>query len=76
MKKYTAEQAIAKIKSVKTNFMGHEVVKYEPIIIRKKLESMARTNMVSPAEYNKALNITWGMMSDGEKRKEFETLTK
>jgi 1,4-alpha-glucan branching enzyme len=76
MEKFTAEQAIEKIKSIKTNFMGHEVAKYEPIIIRAKLESMARANMISPAEYNKALNITWDMMSDGEKRKEFERLAK
>jgi hypothetical protein len=76
MKKYTAEKAIAKIKSIKTNFMGHEIPKYEPIIIRAKLESMARVNMISPAEYNKVLNITWNMMSDGEKKKEFEKLSK
>lgn len=76
MKQLTAEQAIEKIESVKTTFMGIEVEKYGVLAIRKKLESMAKVGMISPKEFYRASKITWQTMqlSDGYINAEIERI--
>ena len=73
----TAEQAIVKIKSVKTKFMGQSVNKHNyQIEIRSELQKMAESGELSPAEYNRALKLTWPHESESLKAAEFEKLNK
>ena len=66
-----AKQAIKKIKSERTEFMGQVVEKYAtPIQVREQLRIMAESGDIRPSEYWKALKITWPQMSNGEKRYE------
>lgn len=78
MKQLTAEQAIAKIESVKTKFFNHEVEKYNVLAMRKKLENMAKVGMISPKEFWRASKITWKTMqlSHGYQNAEYERLNK
>ena len=72
-----AQDAINKIKSVRTTFMGQDVQKYNyPIQIRQELMVMSEKNEIYPAEYKKALDITWEQMSSSEKRAEEDKLNK
>lgn len=71
----TAEEAIEKIKSSKTEIFGHMVQKYNYTFeIRKELQNMAERNEISPAEYNKALKITHAQMTESDKAIEKESL--
>lgn len=72
----TAESAIETIKSVKTNFMGLEVNKYNyPVQIRAELQKMAEKDQIKPSEYKRALDLTWPMMSGSEKASEHDLLS-
>jgi len=56
----TAEQAVKAIKAVKTTFLGQEVEAHAtPIEVRRELQGMAENNEISPAEYHRALKLTW-----------------
>ena len=69
-----AEQIIKELESAKTTYMGHECNKYSTREIRSKIQTMAERNEISPAEYKRALDITFAAMWDGEKAQEYETL--
>ena len=64
----TAETAIEAIKSATTVFMGNAVKKNNYVWdIRNELEKMAESGKLSPKEYKRAINITFGNMSAQEK---------
>lgn len=72
----TAEQAIEKIKSERTNFFGINVRKINYSgEIRDALQKMSEDNEISPKEYKRALDITFQTMFPGEKRSEYEKLS-
>ena len=57
-----AKQAIEKIKSTKTTFMGLVVNKFNYLNeIRNELQKMAESGELSPAEYWKSLKMTFDM---------------
>ena len=75
MKKLTAEQAIEKIRSIKSEFMGVEVPMYNHgIEVRAELIKMMEKNEISPSEGYRALKIEFDKMGPGEKAAEFEQL--
>ena len=72
----TAEQAIEKIKSETITFLGVNVRKINySREIRDELQKMMEANEISPAEYKRALDITWETMLPGEKRAENEQVS-
>lgn len=76
MEKLTAEQAIAKIRGIKSEFMGMEVPKYNlGIEVRAELQKMMESGEISPSEGYKALKIEFEKMGPGEKRAEIEQLS-
>jgi hypothetical protein len=77
MATFTAEQAIRKIKAEKTDFMGHIVTRYNYAIeVREQLTRMSERGELAPAEYYRALAITWPQLSDSERRAEADQLDK
>lgn len=71
----TAEQAIQEIKAEKTTFIGQIVRKHGPLGLRSELRKMAAGNKISPAEYLKALRITFKDLSPAEKQAEYDEIT-
>lgn len=55
-----AEEAIEKIKTIKTNIFGQSVQKYNyGNEIRSQLELMAMQGTLNPSQYYKALKLVW-----------------
>ena len=69
------QEAIKKIRSKKTTFMGLEVPEFNyGIEVRAELQKMMESGEISPAEGYKAMKIEFAKMSDSEKAAEFEQL--
>ena len=70
-----AREAIEKIESVETTFMGRRVRKYNYAHeIRAQLMAMAEAGKISPAEYWSALQLTWTDMTESLKGAELGDL--
>ena len=71
-----AQDALNKIASVRTTFLGMDVERYaNPLQKREQLSKMAESGEISPAEFKKALGITRGEMTEGHKGSEYEELS-
>jgi len=75
MEKLSAEQAIEKIKSEKTIFMGVVVPAHNyGHEIRSELTKMSERNEISPTEYWKALKLTPKPESESLEKYEIEKI--
>lgn len=76
MTQFTAQQAIDQIKSVRTTCFGVDAQKYNYAVdVREQLQIMCEAGKLSPAEYYKALKITWPIMSQSERDAELYYLS-